>query len=497
LDNVLEVRWGGELVTSAISADGSSLTQTNWTKHEFTVTATSDVTRLQFADIGTANSLGNFIDNVSVTGPSYSQITEENGCTEFTDLPFGQYHVLEEQRDEWSQILPEDNGSFDVTVSAENRSTTVNFLNRHVPSVDENYCGDGIVQTPNDQDFDEQCDGTEGVTEGFSCSLQCTLVPDEEHEVGQYALAKNRIGEGILYAGDNVTFELILSNTGVLPLTEAVMTDEFDPAILSYVSADLEPTSVTTSTLAWNQIPSAPLATSTDWRIEVTFRVNDDIGRTTTINHVNATGVVDSNENNLPDNEAQVEIPIEEKTVTPSGCVSNCGGGGGGGGGGMLYTPRILIEKSVERPIVEVGDVVLYTVVITNIGNAVGQDLTLVDQLPDGLSYTNERGLTRTWNLPPIGVGSSQTVTYEVQVGDTPTGDYVNTATASISNGNEATDDAVVEILNPKVLAIEFTELPDTGGSPLQSILLVLSVLFLSIAAISFTITIRRTYVAR
>ncbi|MBZ9571927.1 hypothetical protein KJA15_01135 [Patescibacteria group bacterium] len=63
-DNVLEVQWGGT-VLGTISRAGNS--QTDWSEHTYTVTATGSTTRLQFTDLGTANSLGTFLDDVSVT----------------------------------------------------------------------------------------------------------------------------------------------------------------------------------------------------------------------------------------------------------------------------------------------------------------------------------------------------------------------------------------------------------------------------------------------
>lgn len=52
-------------------------------------------------------------------------------------------------------------------------------------------CGDGIKQTPNqtgtggpNNDGNEACDGIDGVTQGFSCSASCVLVPNSECTVG-------------------------------------------------------------------------------------------------------------------------------------------------------------------------------------------------------------------------------------------------------------------------------------------------------------------------
>jgi len=62
-DNVLEIWWDGVMVDS-ISRAGNS--QTDWSDHQYVLTATGPTTRVAFVDMGTANSLGTFLDDVSV-----------------------------------------------------------------------------------------------------------------------------------------------------------------------------------------------------------------------------------------------------------------------------------------------------------------------------------------------------------------------------------------------------------------------------------------------
>jgi len=63
-DNMLEVNWGGgNVVTLGPVAGGSGM---NWTAYSYTVTASSDTTRIEFIDRGTADSLGTFVDDVKI-----------------------------------------------------------------------------------------------------------------------------------------------------------------------------------------------------------------------------------------------------------------------------------------------------------------------------------------------------------------------------------------------------------------------------------------------
>jgi len=62
-ENILEFSWGGD-IQPLISAAGG--TGTNWTEYTYNFIATSTTTRLQFAERGLSNSLGTFLDKVSV-----------------------------------------------------------------------------------------------------------------------------------------------------------------------------------------------------------------------------------------------------------------------------------------------------------------------------------------------------------------------------------------------------------------------------------------------
>jgi hypothetical protein len=64
-DNVLGVSWNGGQVAK-LSADGSALPTTDWKKFSYKVVATGTSSTLGFADLGTSNSLGTYLDNVTL-----------------------------------------------------------------------------------------------------------------------------------------------------------------------------------------------------------------------------------------------------------------------------------------------------------------------------------------------------------------------------------------------------------------------------------------------
>lgn len=61
-DNVLQVKLNGVVAGTITAAGGSN---TLWTQHSYSFLANSNVTRIEFTDLGTANSLGTFLDGVS------------------------------------------------------------------------------------------------------------------------------------------------------------------------------------------------------------------------------------------------------------------------------------------------------------------------------------------------------------------------------------------------------------------------------------------------
>jgi hypothetical protein len=89
-DNVLRVSWGGSQVALLIE-DGSSLGDTSWTVHQFPVIGGPGTsTRLLFEDLGAANTLGTYIDGVSVV----NIVATTGDATIFTVEPAGSEIVV-------------------------------------------------------------------------------------------------------------------------------------------------------------------------------------------------------------------------------------------------------------------------------------------------------------------------------------------------------------------------------------------------------------------
>lgn len=175
-NNSLGIKFGS--IDEVVSADGSDNTDTAWTLHEYTMTADSDSTDLEFKDLGTSDSYGTLLDDVkveltacpviptgSITICKYSDTdgdgeldenepavtdplwhfymndttyeTGVNGCVTVNEVDYGTYNITEEIVTNWTQTGADGNGTLEeddsvtVTVGEGNANPIVYFLNHY------------------------------------------------------------------------------------------------------------------------------------------------------------------------------------------------------------------------------------------------------------------------------------------------------------------------------------------------------------------------------
>ncbi|XOU94656.1 MAG: SdrD B-like domain-containing protein [Candidatus Kerfeldbacteria bacterium] len=155
--------------------------------------------------------------------------------------------------------------------------------------------------------------------------------------------------------------------------------------------------------------------------------------------------------------------------------------------------PVLVIEKTVDKQFINPGDSVVYTVVITNIGDAqaeaVAINVKLQDLLPAGFTFIDGT-VTKTFNLGDILHGESKIITYTaISNGTILPGDYENLAVAWADNHGNVTDFANVEVRAPIVLG---EELPTTGGSAMQFLYIFAAALILLFSAYTLKLTVSK-----
>ncbi len=116
--------------------------------------------------------------------------------------------------------------------------------------------------------------------------------------------------------------------------------------------------------------------------------------------------------------------------------------------------PLLVITKGVTPHIVNPGDILNYSILLTNNGNLDAFNVSLTDTLPDGLVFLADESVIYSWNLGDIPVGESRDVNYQVKVlADVTAGTYTNTAVARADNYDDISATAEVEVEEVAVLA--------------------------------------------
>ncbi len=216
-------------------------------------------------------------------------------------------------------------------------------------------------------------------------------------------------------AGDTITYEFILTNTGNVTLSPITVTDDKVGAVTCPVTS-LAPTESTTCTAAPYVLTQA------------------DVNAGSVTNTASASGTPPA----TPGNPNPTPVEDTDTVVTP-----------------IDELPGIdLVKKADQQGPVKAGDKVTYAFVVTNIGNVTLADVRVDDPMLGTVSCprsTLAPGESMTCTAPP----------YTVTAADVVRGSIVNQATASASAG------VGVEVSSDDELVIK-TEasptLPDTGS---------------------------------
>ncbi|WP_420915760.1 DUF7507 domain-containing protein, partial [Algoriphagus taiwanensis] len=187
-------------------------------------------------------------------------------------------------------------------------------------------------------------------------------------------------------AGDLITYTLIVTNTGNVTLTNTTVTDPLTNA----------------NDNVGNLLPGQSATVTTNYAVNQT-----DVDNGSVVNTATATGTA-------PNQSAQ--------TATASATVT------------AIQTPGIALTKTANPTTYDqAGDLITYTLIVTNTGNVTLTNTTVTDPL------TNANDIVG--NLLP---GQSATVTtnYAVNQTDVDNGNVVNTATATGTAPNQSAQTA-------------------------------------------------------
>jgi len=199
-DNKLEVKWNNVLVANLgpIAGGGS----TNWVVYTYDVTASGNTTRLEFTDMGDANSMGTFLDGVELHPYNCQYQIIGGTCTlwDLKDLGQGDYYW------NFGDVKPGDYG--------------INIISLHAYSNDAYAC----LIDHNIKDYENVCIDPENAVSDPSCG-----VGDHDGELSGFLKAfvwvdsnQNNTydnGEDILYGPDKPFTDI--NTMARIPLTES------------------------------------------------------------------------------------------------------------------------------------------------------------------------------------------------------------------------------------------------------------------------------------
>ncbi len=246
-------------------------------------------------------------------------------------------------------------------------------------------------------------------------------------------------GNGIIDAGDTINYTFVVTNTGNIDLTGISVTDA-NATVVPATTIDLIVGAVDNSTYTASYIITAGDITAGTFNNQaVVSALNplNPLGPPVTDNSDDPTDAtnVDPNNDGSPDDVTTTDLrqPLLDITKTSTGVVDTNGNG-----------------------IIDAGDTINYTFVVTNTGNI---DLT-------GISVTDANATVTPATTIDLVVGavdnSTYTASYIITAGDITAGNFTNTAVASAPNplGGAAVTDNSDDPNNPTNVD------PNNDGSP-------------------------------
>ncbi len=161
--------------------------------------------------------------------------------------------------------------------------------------------------------------------------------------------------------GETTTFDLAVTNTGDTVLDVIPLTDVYDPATVSFVSANPGPDTAVAGTLTWDDITASLGNLSPGQTTTVTVTVRAEAETVSSPDTATVSGVVDINGDAAADDS-------DTETVT-------------------IVQPVLTIDKTVGSATLDPGQVTTYTVDITNTGTGAAYDVAWADTIPAELTF--------------------------------------------------------------------------------------------------------------
>ncbi|MCF7834854.1 DUF11 domain-containing protein [Candidatus Gracilibacteria bacterium] len=183
-------------------------------------------------------------------------------------------------------------------------------------------CGDGVRDYPGVQinglivegNPNEQCDGSDGVTPGYSCNSSCQLVQNQQ--LADLSVTKT-VNNSTPIVGSNVTFTMVLNNAGLYAAGNVTLTDIL-PSGYTYVSHTTTQGTYTPSNGIWNV---GNINVNQNLTLTITAQVQS---AGTYINTIEVTSSDKPDPDSTPNNHIASEDDQASATVNPLSPAPTC-----------------------------------------------------------------------------------------------------------------------------------------------------------------------------
>ncbi|MFH1822224.1 MAG: hypothetical protein ABH830_00825, partial [Patescibacteria group bacterium] len=146
--------------------------------------------------------------------------------------------------------------------------------------------------------------------------------------------------------------------------------------------------------------------------------------------------------------------------------------------------PKLEIDKNLSTNFANPGDKnIELSTTIKNTGNSTAYEIKIVNELPDGLMFSDDQSVVKQAQIEKLDPDESKEYSYSINVlANAKDGKYLSKITASAINHDITTTNAELEVRGIKVLGIELTP---TGFS-IKEFIILISIIVLLIIIIYF-----------
>lgn len=411
IDVKVDQGTAGQNLTNSISNTQDQL-DTNATLDdldETIVVSSSDLVTVKTVDITTPSEGDTVVYTISVTN---NGISDASNVSLIDNLPFGVTYVSDDSSGAYSEAT----SVWTIGSLSNGDSATLNIT----ATVNADTAGTTVTNTTTAATGDQADVTTAGDI------LTADIFIDNKTDIVLTKVANNLTPN----EGDEVVYSIKVFNNGTIKATN-VSIEDILPSGLTYISA----------------IPTVGVWTNPVWTIN-----SLDVGETETlllkvkVDSGTAGQILTNTISNTQDQlDTNATIDDMEETL-------------------VVSASDLVTVKTVDVSTPDEGDTVIYTINVANIGSSNATNVTVVDQLPNGVTYVTDNSTgaynsgTGVWTIGDLITGTSTELQIEATV-DAGTAGKTITNTTSSALADQADPTIVGDVLEAAIYVDNETDI--------------------------------------